>query len=328
MASLADAYKPNRREGMEHAPRPVNPWPAVNSAAASLAQYIPGAHQRGSVGYDESGNLVGYTPQDAQLSSLVGAMFGTGAAPTAMARNTPGLLHAIGVWHGSPHKFDKFDMSKIGTGEGAQAYGHGLYFAESPAVADAYRQALSPGRGADHADVAARIIDAAGGDTAKALEIVGQRRKIGNLPGAQERWDAVESLIRGGVDPRGSLYRTSLEWPDAAREAADPLGPQHFLDWDLPLAGTPHRDLLRQIPEIEWWQSDDLDNEFGGMAYEQLAKKLGAAQASHRMRDLGIPGIRYLDQGSRGAGEGTHNYVVFSDSLAKILERNGIPVGR
>ena len=32
------------------------------------------------------------------------------------------------VWHGSPHKFDKFDSSKIGTGEGAQAYGHGLYF--------------------------------------------------------------------------------------------------------------------------------------------------------------------------------------------------------
>ena len=32
---------------------------------------------------------------------------------------------AIKVFHGSPHKFDKFDFSKIGTGEGAQAYGHG-----------------------------------------------------------------------------------------------------------------------------------------------------------------------------------------------------------
>ena len=28
----------------------------------------------------------------------------------------------------------KFDLSKIGTGEGAQVYGHGLYFAENPAV--------------------------------------------------------------------------------------------------------------------------------------------------------------------------------------------------
>ena len=38
-----------------------------------------------------------------------------------------GHLGAIGhtVWHGSPHKFGKFDMSKIGTGEGAQAFGRG-----------------------------------------------------------------------------------------------------------------------------------------------------------------------------------------------------------
>lgn len=56
-------------------------------------------------------------------------------------QTTPaGLLGHI-VYHGSPHKFDKFDMSKIGTGEGAQAYGHGLYFAESPDVAKAYQTA-------------------------------------------------------------------------------------------------------------------------------------------------------------------------------------------
>ena len=47
------------------------------------------------------------------------------------------------VWHGSPHKFDKFDASKIGTGEGAQAYGYGLYLAESPDVANQYRQMLA-----------------------------------------------------------------------------------------------------------------------------------------------------------------------------------------
>ena len=42
------------------------------------------------------------------------------------------------VYHGSPHKFDKFDASKIGTGEGAQAYGHGIYMADSPDVAGQY----------------------------------------------------------------------------------------------------------------------------------------------------------------------------------------------
>jgi hypothetical protein len=35
----------------------------------------------------------------------------------------------ITAWHASPHQFDQFDSQHIGTGEGAQAYGHGLYFA-------------------------------------------------------------------------------------------------------------------------------------------------------------------------------------------------------
>ena len=42
-------------------------------------------------------------------------------------------IGAATVWHGSPHKFYAFDASKIGTGEGAQAYGHGLYFAGNSA---------------------------------------------------------------------------------------------------------------------------------------------------------------------------------------------------
>ena len=47
------------------------------------------------------------------------------------------------VWHGSPHKFDAFDASKIGTGEGAQAYGHGLYLADAQDVAQQYQRNLS-----------------------------------------------------------------------------------------------------------------------------------------------------------------------------------------
>ena len=53
----------------------------------------------------------------------------------------------LDVWHGSPHKFaptpknplGEFDASKIGTGEGAQAYGHGHYLAEAPDVGQSYR---------------------------------------------------------------------------------------------------------------------------------------------------------------------------------------------
>jgi len=48
------------------------------------------------------------------------------------------------AYHGSPHKHDgRLDPSKIGTGEGAQAYGYGYYVAESEKVADSYRVQLS-----------------------------------------------------------------------------------------------------------------------------------------------------------------------------------------
>ena len=48
------------------------------------------------------------------------------------------------VYHGSPHEFDRFDAAHIGRGEGAQAYGHGLYFAERRGVAEDYRRRLGP----------------------------------------------------------------------------------------------------------------------------------------------------------------------------------------
>ena len=48
------------------------------------------------------------------------------------------------AWHGSPHKFDKFSTRAIGTGEGAQAFGHGLYFSGKKEVAEHYRKSLIP----------------------------------------------------------------------------------------------------------------------------------------------------------------------------------------
>jgi len=48
------------------------------------------------------------------------------------------LRNVIPVGHASPHRFEQFSMDKIGTGEGAQVYGHGLYFAENPTVVDEY----------------------------------------------------------------------------------------------------------------------------------------------------------------------------------------------
>ena len=54
------------------------------------------------------------------------------------------VLASQRAWHGTPHRgIEKFSTDKIGTGEGAQAYGWGLYYASRKAIAEHYRKILS-----------------------------------------------------------------------------------------------------------------------------------------------------------------------------------------
>jgi len=78
-------------------------------------------------------NMMGVVP-------VVGDVAAKGAKTARSA-----LRNVIPVGHASPHRFEQFSMDKIGTGEGAQVYGHGLYFAENPTVVDEYfKQFNSP----------------------------------------------------------------------------------------------------------------------------------------------------------------------------------------
>ena len=55
-------------------------------------------------------------------------------------------MYQSAAWHGSPHTFDQFTTQRIGTGEGAQAYGWGLYFSSSKKVAEWYRDTVGDKR--------------------------------------------------------------------------------------------------------------------------------------------------------------------------------------
>ena len=48
-------------------------------------------------------------------------------------------------WHGSPHEFDRFSTDYMGTGEGAQAYGWGLYFTDKEGIGRQYARKLGLG---------------------------------------------------------------------------------------------------------------------------------------------------------------------------------------
>jgi hypothetical protein len=254
------------------------------------------------------------------------------------------------VYHGSPHKFDAFDASKIGTGEGAQAYGHGLYFAESPDVAKSYRDVLA---GADKRfELGGRVVDPRMMDSfeSNALQALayGQTPKqaLANYEAQGVSDSALKRLatilddfsakgVKVQEIPKGdaSLYKVDL--PDNAIAK--------MLDWDKPLSQQPvnvQSYLAKSNPDMYHPTGGDYDAmEMGQQIYRRLhedAIRTGKAlpakekelQVVNQLRQAGIPGIRYLDQGSRGAGTGTSNYVVFpqNEGLLKILERNGKPL--
>jgi hypothetical protein len=94
--------------------------------------------------------------------------------------------------------------------------------------------------------------------------------------------------------------------------------PEHFLDWDKPLSEQSQhvQDALGKVP---WTEPYLQSGKFPG---SQIAPK--TPEGAQQLRDAGVAGIRYLDQGSRGAGQGTHNYVVFDPATIEILRKYGL----
>ncbi|MFT5949653.1 MAG: hypothetical protein ACI807_003939, partial [Paracoccaceae bacterium] len=58
------------------------------------------------------------------------------------------------AYHGSPHRFDKFTTGRMGTGEGVQAFGWGMYFAGKRGLAEHYRKTLSRTKGSNKNETA------------------------------------------------------------------------------------------------------------------------------------------------------------------------------
>ena len=85
-------------------------------------------------------------------------------------------MRYINVWHGSPYDFDKFTTGKIGTGEGAQIFGWGLYFTDTKQIAEKfYRDRLSDTQlVADGKPLYDQIKAAANGDEEATQELINQ----------------------------------------------------------------------------------------------------------------------------------------------------------
>lgn len=295
-------------------------WIAQKMREAGLLQDSPGTWGDALGGV--AGNLAGplaaaKAPQIARglLQAEANAM-----APATLNKQTGAI-----VWHGSPHKFDKFDSSKIGTGEGAQAYGHGLYLAENKGVASGYKEKLSP-------DVIHRIQAdeyTIAGEPQFVLRLHDVNGKVTKTPYLSpdefDKWvgpDAAKMLReKGDGDYKnlnidfGNIYKVDLPDEHIAK----------MLDWDKPLFEQPTK--IQEMAQLWGKTSQGTGDIFGDQFLKEAQSRFGgAAGAADALRARGIPGVRYLDGGSRGTGAGTSNYVVFpgNEDILTILERNGI----
>jgi hypothetical protein len=299
----------------------------------TLADAIPANREHGfsltnmlKEGLDTAGRWVGGNPEIgrdtlaplglAALAPMTAARGSVGAFGGKLGDGKPRIDNPIRAYHGSPHDFDEFSLSKIGTGEGAQAYGHGLYFAEKEGVARDYRDKLSSRDGSlsptEHTQMIADLTEKTQALIARWDREPQNRELVGKMLGDAER----ELRWAQSQRPSGKMYEVSLH----AR-------PEQFLDWDKPLSGQP--EAIRQALEPhraatakDWEVNPTLGSPtHTGQVVAGVPDKQALADS---LREAGIPGIRYLDQGSRGAGSGTSNYVVWTPEIIEILRKYGL----
>jgi len=286
----------------------------------------------------------------------------------------------LDVYHGTPHTLPpternplgEFDASKIGTGEGAQSFGHGIYTAENPLVAKDYQfmeqnwfdtsKAKYKGKSINSwyeqaqkdQERAFRTKDKALEQDATARLAYWENIMTHNHPenvlkqftDPEYGWDAATNYAKSidlskfqGIPRSGNLYKVDL--PDEKIAT--------MLDWDKPLSQQSPQ-VQAAIEKLTGIKADKVKlNEFddallnalqGGTAElpKQPLDPMGSdlyqriiggnpAQVAGKLQEQGIAGIKYLDQFSREAGQGTRNFVVFpnEEKSMTILERNGMP---
>jgi len=225
--------------------------------------------------------------------------------------NVIAVMHA--AFHGSPHDHDKFEMSKIGTGEGNQSYGYGLYFAGSQKVAEWYKNNLSRGLMIDGKPIDARMLDeyrdnpsgklafrlllsnsndgskSAYSDTIEQLEKnISNAKNQSEIELNKDALKIVKGLKSRVSSNNGKLYEVEL----APTE-------DEYLLWDKPLSEQSNT-VIAALEKKFSLASFNQDFATAGEFYNSRARKFDSQEkASAELNSLGIRGIKYLDGSSR-----------------------------
>jgi hypothetical protein len=289
------------------------PLPETLGAAMTVAPMVAPAARMAGQGAMATGRFV--APKAGQLAEQY--MVSTG-----------GIL-PLDVYHGTPHTLPptprnplgEFDASKIGTGEGAQVYGYGTYVAENPIVAIEYAKA-NRGRGAAVDNLLDALSPGIQVNAMKALNMKDGVMRQATLDDLIAKNPKDAKILKNIIEQKvGNLYKIDL--PDAKIAK--------MLDWDKLLSEQP-----KAVQNILLPYQKEIGGSFGtgeqtlkAIAFERRMKGLddSPAAVAQQLKEMGIPGVQYLDAGSRNVAGGTRNFVVFpgEEKSMTILERNGQP---
>jgi hypothetical protein len=253
------------------------------------------------------------------------------------------------AYHGSPYDFDEFKTEAIGSGEGSQAYGQGLYFAESEDVARGYRDSLTKLR----KDGTTPVPEDSIANSYEQEYGLSRYEDFNNttLDDVIETIsdDAVETSadVNGNVryefsDGSGYLITQdgkvipSGEVSGRMYEVNIDADPDELLDWDAPLSE--QKALLKKLDdaygdhEIVLQQLGlDLkyENPTGMNLADALNMRRGFPEGPPKLlEDAGIKGVKYADAFTRHKPKDkrSNNYVIFDPKIISIARKYGVSV--
>jgi len=293
----------------------------------------------------------------------------TAEAPVSIVKPTeaePGII----AFHGSGADFDKFEIGMINTGEGAQAFGHGLYFTDSEDIARFYRDSTSSGNQViykgktitnledDSVLVEDNIAHMVGqqSTTKDQIRVIDDeiRRNRKNLAGIDQsikdyntnskayplqfqglilkpdRAKVIRLAFKEQLDASLNVKKNinSIEINPSGKMYKVGLAPQldELIDYDAPLSG--QTDNVRKVLEPIYEKYGVAETDDFATLQSSIPRLTSQSMLSEELSNAGLKGIKYRSSNSRTQSTGDanpeQNYVIFDDSMIKIMEKYGI----
>ena len=242
------------------------------------------------------------------------------------------------AWHGTPYDFDAFDLSGIGSGEGNQAHGWGLYFAQDREVSEAYKQILGDKGSTVELNGDVWTVNESGnwettGKIAKYGEAIGyaldalEEHGTKNAAISSLQKDLKEGRFRGTYIAEAQKAVNILQQGEAKGHKGGRLLEAEIPDMDVlldeqkPFNKQPEKVKSALSELISNTGEDQLSgrlfkNATGKSIYKMLSNLYGDdKKASLKLNEFGVKGITY-----KGTQD-EHCYVVFDDKAIKIRNK-------